>query len=456
MNKLQYLEDGIFLTDDKKKIDVDSFLSKRNIPYIAVEKDVQKIIDNVRKNGDKALFKYIKEFDKVSVNSKNIVITKDEIEKRAVKYQDVIDKELKKALDVAKENIYNYHLKQQKEFETHIFNTNNKKVGWVYRPIENVAIYVPSGKAFYPSTVLMCVLPALAAGVKNISLITAKVENPLLFYVAYICGVSKIYNMGGAHGVAACAFGTESVEKVDLIAGPGNAYVAAAKKLLYGHVGIDMVAGPSEICVIADESADIKYVARDLLSQAEHDEDAGCYLITTSEKIYKNIENTIKGMVLNDKRQNIINKALENSLVIKVESLDDAFVISNKIAPEHLEIQVDKNIFNFSDLIKVQNAGTVFVGEYSMEPLGDYIAGPSHCLPTSSTARFQSTLSVSTFMKRMNYIEYSKESFEREADYAMQIANIEGLRAHANAIKVREEKENEKKKSNNKKKNKRN
>lgn len=392
---------------------------------------VAEIIANVRKDGDKALFDYAKKFDKADVNAENLLVTEEEIK---AAYASVDDK-LIDSLRRAKENILSYHAKQRDKYKNEFFKGGEKgksTLGWIYRPLSRVGLYVPGGKASYPSTVLMTALPAVAAGVGEIVVATPNIKNPLILVACAECGVKKIYKVGGAQAVAALAYGTESVERVDLIAGPGNVFVTLAKKQVFGDVAVDMIAGPSEILVIADETADPELVAADMLSQAEHDELAASILVTTSEKLAEEVQKqTIEQTNILPRREIIEKSLINNGAIVLCDNIDEAIEVADKVAPEHLEVCTE----NAHDVaLRLKNAGAIFVGGYSPEPLGDYFAGPSHVLPTSGSARFSSVLSVDTFMKKTSYIGYDKDDLLAGADDIISIAESEGFSAHANTI----------------------
>lgn len=392
---------------------------------------VAEIIANVRKDGDKALFDYAKKFDKADVNAENLLVTEEEIK---AAYASVDDK-LIESLRRAKENILSYHAKQRDKYKNEFFKGGEKgksTLGWIYRSLSRVGLYVPGGKASYPSTVLMTALPAVAAGVGEIVVATPNIKNPLILVACAECGVKKIYKVGGAQAVAALAYGTESVERVDLIAGPGNVFVTLAKKQVFGDVAVDMIAGPSEILVIADETADPELVAADMLSQAEHDELAASILVTTSEKLAEEVQKQTIEQANMLPRRDIIEKSLiNNGAIVLCDNIDEAIEVADKVAPEHLEVCTE----NAHDVaLRLKNAGAIFVGGYSPEPLGDYFAGPSHVLPTSGSARFSSVLSVDTFMKKTSYIGYDKDDLLAGADDIISIAESEGFSAHANTI----------------------
>lgn len=392
---------------------------------------VAEIIANVRAKGDKALFEYAEKFDKTKVNADNLLVTEDEIKAA----YDAVDENLVLSLRRAKDNILTYHARQKDKYANEFFSggANGKStLGWIYRPLSRVGLYVPGGKASYPSTVLMTALPAVAAGVEEIVVATPNIKNPLILVACAECGVKKIYKVGGAQAIAALAYGTESIERVDLIAGPGNVFVTLAKKQVFGDVAVDMIAGPSEILVIADESADPELVAADMLSQAEHDELAASILVTTSETLAKEVSKQIEAQCAVLPRKAIIEKSLfNNGAIVLCDNIDQAIEVADKVAPEHLEV-CTRNAHDVA--LKLKNAGAIFVGGYSPEPLGDYFAGPSHVLPTSGSARFSSVLSVDTFMKKTSYIAYDKQDLLAGADDIISIAQSEGFDAHANTI----------------------
>ena len=399
---------------------------------------VDAIIKNVRDNGDKAVFDYTAQFDKAEINADNILVTEEEIKEA---YEEV-DDELIKVIRKAIKNIRDFHEKQiQKSwFET---REDGVMLGQKVTPMETCGVYVPGGKAVYPSSVLMNIVPAHVAGVKNIIMTTppgkdGKVTANTLV-AAKEAGATKVYKVGGAQAIGALAYGTESIEKVDKIVGPGNIYVALAKKAVYGHVSIDSIAGPSEILVLADDTANPHFVAADLLSQAEHDELASAILVTTSKTLGEKVQEEIEGYLKKLSRAEIIEKSLENfGYILEAETLDEALEVVNAIASEHLEI-VTANPFEV--MTKVRNAGAIFIGEYSSEPLGDYFAGPNHVLPTNGTAKFFSPLNVDDFVKKSSIIYYSKDALKAIHKDIETFAQAEGLTAHANSIEVRFEEE---------------
>lgn len=393
---------------------------------------VLSIIAEVRKNGDAAIFKYTAEFDHAKLDS--LLVAEVEF----TEAENIVEESFKIALAKAKDNITFFH-ERQKEESWFFYKDNGVMLGQQVTALDRVGVYVPGGKAAYPSTVLMDIIPAKIAGVREIYMTTPPQAdgsvNPYVLVAAKMAGVSKVYKMGGAHAIAALAYGTESVKKVDKIVGPGNAYVARAKKWVFGDVAIDMIAGPSEICVVADETAPAAYVAADLLSQAEHDEDAVPICITFSQEQANAIAAEVKQQVEQLKRKEIAKVSLKNNgQLYVVRSLDEAFTLVNDIAPEHLQLMIQ----DASELIsEVRHAGAIFIGNYSPEALGDYMAGPNHTLPTSGTAKFSSPLGVYDFMKRSSMIRYSEVALQSEADLIEEIALTEQLEGHAKAITVR-------------------
>lgn len=396
-----------------------------------VEATVSEIIYNVKMHGDRALFDYTLKYDGIGIDDKNIMVEKREIDDAYSK----VDKEFISALRNAIKNITEYHENQRQK--TWLDFKGGIVYGQKIRPLEKVGIYVPGGTASYPSSVLMNSIPAKVAGVDEIVMVTPVKAglNPFVIVAANEVGINKIYKIGGAQAIAALAFGTESIPKVDKIVGPGNIFVAMAKRAVYGYVDIDMVAGPSEVLIVADESGNPTYLAADLLSQAEHDAMASAVLITTSKSIAEKVAEEVSRQTLYLERKDIINKSLEDyGAIIIVNNLEDALNIANEIAPEHLELDI-KNPFEMIGMVK--NAGAIFLGENSPEPLGDYIAGPNHVLPTSGTSRFFSPLSVDDFIKKMSILYYDENSLKNVSDDIVRLAEAEGLTAHANSIKVR-------------------
>lgn len=405
--------------------------------YTQYESSVNEIIANVRSNGDQAVFDYTQKFDGATVTADNIEVTEDEI---AEAYE-LVDQKLLEVIRKAKENIRVYHEKQ-KQYSWFDSSIPGTMLGQKVTPIAKAGVYVPGGKAVYPSSVLMNIMPAKVAGVEEIIMTTpcnkAGKVNPSTLVAAKEAGADRVFKVGGAQAIAALAFGTESIPKVDKIVGPGNIYVALAKKAVFGHVSIDSIAGPSEILVLADETANPRFVAADLLSQAEHDELASAILVTTSEELAEEVSREVDGFVKELSRGEIIQKSLDNyGHILIAETLDDAIDAANEIASEHLEI-VTKDAFTV--MTKIRNAGAIFIGEYSSEPLGDYFAGPNHVLPTNGTAKFFSPLSVDDFLKKSSIISYSKEALEAVHQDIEQFAKAEQLTAHANSIHVRFEK----------------
>ena len=424
----------IQLTEKTKKDLLNSLLKRSPGNYAKYEFTVAEIIDKVREEGDSALFSYTKKFDKWEMNADNIRVTETEIEEAFAETEDKFIEVMKRAAA----NITAFH---QKQLRNSWIDTkpDGSILGQRLLPIGISGIYVPGGKAAYPSSVLMNVLPAKVAGVGRIIMATpaganGKV-NPGTLVAAKIAGVNEIYKVGGAQAIAAMAFGTQSIPKVDKITGPGNICVALAKKACFGYVSIDSIAGPSEILVIADETANPRYVAADLLSQAEHDELASAILITTSKKLAEEVSMQIEGFLKELSRAKIIRESLNNyGYILLADSLEDAIAAANEIASEHLEILTRDPYYVMT---KIQNAGAIFLGEYSSEPLGDYYAGPNHILPTNGTAKFFSPLNVDDFMKKTSIISYSREALERAHNDIEAFAEKEGLTAHANSVRVR-------------------
>ena len=422
------------LTENTKKNLLKDLLKRSPSSYGTYEQTVSEIVNNVKENGDKAVFDYTEKFDHFALNSGNIRVTEEEI-KEAYKE---IPEDLIEVYRHSAANIRTFHEKQLRQsfIET---RPDGSILGQRITPIEKAGVYVPGGKAAYPSSVLMNVIPAKVAGVPKIVMTTpcnkeGKVNAGTLV-AADIAGVDEIYKVGGAQAIAALAFGTESIPKVDKITGPGNIFVALAKKAVYGHVSIDSVAGPSEILVLADETANPRYVAADLLSQAEHDELASAILITTSKELAEKVSKEVDGFTETLERREIILKSLSNyGYILVAENMEDAIAAANDIASEHLEI-LTKN--PYETMTKIKNAGAIFMGEYSSEPLGDYFAGPNHILPTNGTARFFSPLSVDDFIKKTSLISFSRDALEKVHTEIEAFAKSEGLTAHANSIKVR-------------------
>lgn len=422
------------LTDETKNNILEDLLKRSPNSYGKFEAAVNDILLNVRINKDEALFKYTKDFDKADINASNIVVTKEEIEEAYTKVDPALVDVIRKSL----KNIKEYHEKQ-KQYSWFDSKPDGTILGQKVTPLARAGVYVPGGKAAYPSSVLMNVVPAKVAGVEQIIMCTPPDHEgkvyPTTLVAANEAGVDVVYKAGGAQAIAAMAYGTESIPKVDKICGPGNIYVALAKKAVFGYVSIDSVAGPSEILVIADETANPRYVAADLLSQAEHDEMASAILITTSSELANKVSAEIDGFLKELSRSEIISKSLDNyGYILLVDDINEAVSVANDIASEHLEI-VTKDPFNV--MTKIKNAGAIFLGEYSSEPLGDYFAGPNHVLPTNGTAKFFSALSVDDFIKKSSIISYSREALEAIHNDIENFASAEHLTAHANSIKVR-------------------
>ena len=418
--------------------DLLNFLGKR----ISIQKTqtsaVTRIIQNVKRNGDSAILKYEKRFSKIKTKSNRILFSKKEINRISKK----TDKKIKRAIDLAFNRIKKFH-SQQKFSSFNLRDKYNNHLSYKYSSIENVGVYVPGGTASYPSTVLMNCIPAIVAGVKNIYLATPSFDskiNPAVVYAAKKCGVKKIYKTGGAHTIAAFAYGTKSFVKVDKIVGPGNTFVACAKREVFGDVGIDMVAGPSEVSIVADKSADPNLVAADLIAQAEHDVYAQSILITDSKKLISLVQLTLKNQLKKLPKRDIATKSLKNfGLAILTSKKRKIPEIINTIAPEHLELCTS---YNDKIIKNVKNAGSIFIGKFSPEAIGDYIAGPNHVLPTSGSARFSSGLSVNDFLKRHSLIKITKRGIERLGASVINLAKHENLEGHANSVKMRLKKEN--------------
>ena len=428
----------VALTKESTKDILENLLKRSPNNYGKFESAVAQILDKVKKDGDEALFAYTKEFDKAEVTKETIRVTEAEIEEAYAQIDPALLGVIRKALV----NIRKYHEKQiQNSWFTS--ETNGTMLGQKVTPLNRVGVYVPGGKAVYPSSVLMNIVPAKVAGVPHIVMTTPPGKDGKIcastLVAAKEAGADEIYKVGGAQAIGALAFGTESIPKVDKIVGPGNIFVALAKKAVYGYVSIDSIACPSEILVLADETANPHFVAADLLSQAEHDELACAILITTSEEFAAKVDEEVKGFVEVLSRKEIIQKSLDNfGYILIAEDMDEAIEAANEIAPEHMEI-VTAN--PFEDMMKVKNAGAIFIGEYSSEPLGDYFAGPNHVLPTNGTAKFFSALSVDDFIKKSSIVYYSKAALRDIHKDIIQFATSEQLTAHANSIAVRFEDE---------------
>lgn len=413
---------------------LESLLKRSPNQYDSYQDKVNEILNEVKEKGDEALFHYTKKFDKAEITPDNIRVTGEEIQEAYAQVDASLVEVMKKSLA----NIQDFHKKQLRNswIET---REDGVVLGQRITPLESVGVYVPGGKAAYPSSVLMNIIPAQVAGVERIVMVTppgadGKV-NPATLVAADLAGATEVYKVGGAQAVAALAYGTASIKKVVKICGPGNIFVALAKKSVYGHVSIDSIAGPSEILVLADETANPRYVAADLLSQAEHDELASAILVTTSEELAVKVEEEIQEFLKTLSRADIIRKSLENyGYLLVADSMSDAIRAANEIASEHLEI-LTKNPFD--TMTRIKNAGAIFLGEYSSEPLGDYFAGPNHVLPTNGTAKFFSPLNVDDFIKKSSLISYSREALEPIHKDIIQFAKAEQLTAHANSIAVR-------------------
>ena len=432
------------LTKESTKDILENLLKRSPNNYGKFEAAVADILANVKEKGDEALFSYTKEFDKVEVTPETIRVTEEEIEEA---YK-AVDASLLEVIRKALVNIRSYHEKQRQN-SWFTSTENGTMLGQKVTPLNRVGVYVPGGKAVYPSSVLMNIVPAKVAGVPHIVMTTPPGKdgkvNPSTLVAAKEAGADEIYKVGGAQAIGALAYGTASIPKVDKIVGPGNIFVALAKKAVYGHVSIDSIAGPSEILVLADETANAHYVAADLLSQAEHDEMASALLITTSTELAQNVEKEIEGYLKVLSRKEIIEKSLENfGYILIAEDMDEAIEAANEIASEHMEI-VTKNAFEV--MMKVRNAGAIFIGEYSSEPLGDYFAGPNHVLPTNGTAKFFSALSVDDFIKKSSIVYYSRSALQEIHKDIIRFASSEQLTAHANSIAVRFEEEDKKEQS---------
>lgn len=426
------------LNSDTKKNLLEDLLKRSPNNYGQYEASVKEILDKVKEEKDAAVFAYTAKFDGAELTADTIEVTDAEIEEAYAQVDDTLLTVIRKA----KDNIESYHAKQRQNswFDS---KPDGTILGQKITPLHRVGVYVPGGKAVYPSSVLMNVMPAKVAGVDEIIMVTPPGKNgkvsPNTLVAAKEAGVAKIYKVGGAQAIAALAYGTESIPKVDKIVGPGNIYVALAKKAVYGHVSIDSIAGPSEILVVADETANPRYVAADLLSQAEHDELASAILVTTSEKLAHEVSDQVDGFLKELSRAEIISKSLDNyGYILLADTMEDVIDVANEIASEHLEIQT-KNPFEV--MTKIRNAGAIFIGEYASEPLGDYFAGPNHILPTNGTAKFFSPLSVDDFIKKSSIISYSREALQKVHKDIESFAKAEQLTAHANSIHVRFEEE---------------
>lgn len=424
----------INLDESTKKNILQDLLKRSPNQYDIYASTVADILNEVKTNGDKALFDYTKQFDHALIQRDTIRVTEKEIEEA---YQ-AVEPEVLTVIRKAMKNIEAYHMKQ-KQYSWFDTTEEGTILGQKVTPIQAVGVYVPGGKAVYPSSVLMNVIPAKVAGVKRIAMTTPPGPDGKVFAKTLVAakeaGVTEIYKVGGAQAIAALAYGTESIPKVDKIVGPGNIYVALAKKAVYGYVSIDSIAGPSEILVLADESANPRFVAADLLSQAEHDELASAILVTTSRELAEQVSIEVDSFVQKLSRKDILQKSLDNyGYLLIAKDMEEAIEVTNEIASEHLEIMTKDP---FMVMTKIKNAGAIFLGEYSSEPLGDYMAGPNHVLPTNGTAKFFSPLSVDDFVKKSSIISYSREALEPIHRDIETFANSEGLTAHANSITVR-------------------
>ena len=429
----------VTLSKESRQNLLDSLLKRSPGNYGQYQDTVQEIVDRVKTKGDQALFELTRKFDWEGIDASNVKVTEAEVQEA----YDTIDSQLVETIRKSLKNIREYHEKQ-KQYSWFDTTTEGTMLGQKVTPLASAGVYVPGGKAVYPSSVLMNIVPAKIAGVAHVVMCTpcnkeGKV-NPAVLVAAKEAGADEVYKVGGAQAIAAMAFGTESIPKVDKITGPGNIFVALAKKAVSGFVSIDSIAGPSEIMVLADETANPRYVAADLLSQAEHDEMASAILVTTSKELAEKVSEEVDAFVKILSRKEIISKSLDNyGYILVAETLEDAIETVDLIASEHLEI-VTKNPFEV--MMKVKNAGAIFLGEYSSEPLGDYFAGPNHILPTNGTARFFSPVSVDDFIKKSSIIYYSKEALQRVHKDIEYFAKAEQLTAHANSIAVRFEDEN--------------
>lgn len=422
------------LTEETQKEILTNLLKRSTTSYGSYMEAVNEILERVREKGDEALFAYTEQFDHVTLTPETIRVSEAEIEEA---YRQV-DEQFLQILRRAADNIRTYH---QRQVRNSWIDTREDGVllGQKITPLASVGVYVPGGKAAYPSSVLMNIIPAKVAGVKRIAMVTPPGKdgkvNPLVLVAAHEGGVTEIYKVGGAQAIGALAYGTASIPKVSKITGPGNIYVALAKRAVFGYVGLDSIAGPSEILVLADETANPRYVAADLLSQAEHDEMASAILVTTSEELAKKVSEEVDGFLEKLSRREIIQKSLDQfGYILLADNMEDAVNTVNEIASEHLEIMTKDP---FAVMTRIQNAGAIFLGEYSSEPLGDYFAGPNHVLPTNGTAKFFSPLGVDDFIKKSSLISYSREALSAISADIQEFAKAERLTAHANSIKVR-------------------
>lgn len=424
----------IQLNEESRKNILADLLKRDPNNYGSYEDTVKTIVNGVKEGGDTAVFEYTRRFDGAEITAADVRVTDDEIQEALA----LVEPQLLTVMKRAMKNIREYHEKQ-KQYSWFDSKPDGTILGQKVTPLASVGVYVPGGKAAYPSSVLMNIIPAEVAGVGRIVMVTPPGKdgkvNPVTLIAAHLAGATEVYKAGGAQAIAALAFGTESIPKVNKIVGPGNIFVALAKKAVYGHVSIDSIAGPSEILVLADDSANPRFVAADLLSQAEHDELASAILVTTSMELAKKVSKEVDGFAATLSRKDILKKSLENyGYILVADSIEDAIATANEIASEHLEI-VTRNPFEV--MTKIQNAGAIFLGEYSSEPLGDYFAGPNHVLPTNGTAKFFSPLSVDDYVKKSSIIYYSKEALEPIHKDIETFAEAEYLTAHANSIRVR-------------------
>ncbi|RXJ89773.1 histidinol dehydrogenase [Arcobacter sp. CECT 8983] len=420
--------------DANFKQEFENILGRAKTDIKEVSSIVTNIIDEIVEDGNEALKKHIEKFDKWEVKSDNeLQISKDDMKKA---YEN-IDEKLKEALHIAYDRIKTYHEKQLPKSWID-FEKNGTILGQKVTPVDRAGLYIPGGKAAYPSSLLMNAIPAIVAGVEEIVVCTPTPNNEvneLLLAACYICGIEKAFKVGGASAVAAMAYGTETIPKVDVITGPGNIFVATAKKLVFGEVHIDMIAGPSEIGILADSTAKPKYLAIDLLSQAEHDEMASSIMITIDEEIAKQTSDEVENYLQTLSREEIARKSIEDrGAIIVASSMDEAITLMNEIAPEHLEVMTANS---FELLPKIKHAGAIFLGENTPEPIGDYIAGPNHTLPTGSTAKFYSPLNVENFLKKSSIINFSKQAIDELGEACALLADTEGLTAHAESVRVR-------------------
>ena len=418
---------------DQEQEDFYQFLTASQLTDSTVKQTVEKIINNVKKSGDEALFEYSNTFDRTNfTTSSDLLVSEKDIKESS----EMLDKKVQDALKKAYKRIKDYHVKQLPKD----FNFQDKQgveLGNIWKSIQSIGVYVPGGTASYPSSVLMSAIPAIVAGVKDIVICaptSAGKINPAILFAAHLCGIKTIYKIGGAQAIAALTYGTQTIQKVNKIVGPGNAYVAAAKQMVFGEVGIDMIAGPTDLTIIADKSANPSWIAADLLSQLEHGADSKAFIITDNEKFATRTLAEISVLSQNLKREDIIQKSLKNSAIFVINNLNDAPNLVNFIAPEHLEIATN----NPKKLLPaIENAGAIFLGHYTPEAIGDYMAGPSHTLPTSSSATFSSGLSVFDFLKRISLISCNKKSFMELAEATSILADCEGLGAHKLSVDIR-------------------